>query len=290
MDLRKLRYFVATAEELHFGRAARRLGLSQPPLSMALQALEKDLGARLFDRDNRNVALTAAGATLLVEARKILAQVDHARAMVGRAGRGEEGNLSIGFITPAEYSFLPPLVRQFRRRYPRVSLQLRELMSDAQLDELTRGTLDIGFLTGPMADAGLPWREVMAEPLIAALPRGNRLAASAGKLSIRQLAGEDIIMFPRSIAPALFDETVAFCHSAGFGLRVAQEVSQSQTIISLVSAGLGIAIVPASLRHLRRQGVIYRPFAERAPTVHVLAAWSSSQPSPVLDRFLELIS
>jgi DNA-binding transcriptional LysR family regulator len=288
MDLRKLRYFVVTAEELHFGRAARQLGLSQPPLSMALQALEKDLGTRLFDRNNRNVALTAAGATLLVEARKILAQVDHARAVVGRARRGEEGNLSIGFITPAEYSFLPPLLRQFRRKYPRVGLQLRQLMSDAQLDELSRGTLDVGFVTGPVAVTGLRWREVMAEPLIAALPRGNRLA-SGGKLSIRQLAGEGIVMFPRSIAPALFDETVAFCRSAGFGLRLAQEVSQSQTIISLVSAGLGIAIVPASMRHLRRQGVVYRAFAERAPTMRVLAAWATSQQTPVLERFLEAV-
>ena len=288
MDLRKLKYFVATAEELHFGRAARRLGLSQPPLSMQLRALELDLGVRLFDRDNRNVALTTVGAVLLGEARKILAHVDQARLLVERAARGDEGTLSVGFITPAEYSFLPPLLRDFRRQYPGVQLHLRELMSDVQLHELSHGALDVGFLTGPVTDPWLSHRQIAAEPLIAAVPSGHRLSPSTDRLSIRQLASEGIIMFPRSIAPALFDETTAFCQRAGFNLRIAQEVSQSQTIISLVSAGLGVAIVPASMRHLRRKGVVYRAFAERAPKMRAFAVWLSSRPSPVIERFLKV--
>jgi DNA-binding transcriptional LysR family regulator len=290
MDLRKLRYFVATAEELHFGRAARRLGLSQPPLSMQLRALEEDLGVRLFDRDNRNVALTRVGALLLVEARRILAQVDQARSLVRRAGRGEYGSLSVGFITPVEYSFLPPLLREFRRQHPHVALQLHELMTDQQLAELERGTLDVGFLTGPVMGNRLAHREVMTEPLIAAIPQGHRLAASASRLSIKRLASEDVIIFPRNIAPALFDETLAFCQSAGFSLRITQQVSQSQTIISLVSAGMGVAIVPASMRHLRRKGVMYRPFAERGPTMRSFAVWPADQSYPVLDQFLKLTS
>jgi DNA-binding transcriptional LysR family regulator len=290
MDLRKLRYFVATAEELHFGRAARRLGLSQPPLSMQLRALEEDLEVRLFDRDNRNVALTRVGALLLVEARRILAQVDQARSLVQRAGSGEYGSLSVGFITPVEYSFLPPLLREFRRQHPHVALQLHELMTDQQLAELERGTLDVGFLTGPVMGNRLAHREVMTEPLIAAIPQGHRLAASAGRLSIKRLAGEDVIIFPRNIAPALFDETLAFCQSAGFSLRIRQQVSQSQTIISLVSAGMGVAIVPASMRHLRRKGVMYRPFAERGPTMRSFAVWPADQSYPVLDQFLKLTS
>lgn len=290
MDLRKLRYFVATAEELHFGRAARRLGLSQPPLSMQLRALEEDLGVRLFDRDNRNVALTRVGALLLDEARRILAQVDHARSLVQGAARGEHGTLSIGFITPVEYSFLPPLLREFRRRHPLVALQLRELMTDEQLAELERGTLDVGFLTGPVPGSRLAHREVMTEPLIAAIPRDHRLATSAGRLSIKRLASEEVIIFPRSIAPSLFDETLAFCQSAGFSLRIGQEVRQSQTIISLVSAGMGVAIVPASMRHLRRKGVIYRRFAERGPTMRAFAVWPADQSHPVLDQFLKLTS
>lgn len=288
MDLRKLTYFVATAEELHFGRAARRLGLSQPPLSMQLRALELDLGVRLFDRDNRNVALTKAGVVLLAEARRILAQVEQARLLVERTARGEDGALSIGFITPAEYSFLPALLRDFRRGYPKVGLRLRELMTDAQLLELSQGTLDIGFLTGPVMNSKLAHREVAAESLIAAIPTGHRLARSSSRLSVRQLASEDVIIFPRSVAPTLFDETLAFCQQAGFSLRIAQEVSQSQTIVSLVSAGLGVAIVPASMRHLRRKGVVYRAFSERAPRLHAFAVWSPDRMSPALERLLEL--
>jgi DNA-binding transcriptional LysR family regulator len=290
MDLRKLKYFVATADELHFGRAARRLGISQPPLSMQLRALEEDLDVRLFDRDSRNVALTAAGAVLLVEARKILGQIEQTRVLVQRTARGEQGSLSVGFITPVEYSFLPPLLRDFRREYPKIVLQIRELMSDAQLHELRAGTLDVGFLTGPVTDQRLRHHEMTVEPLIAAIPTDHPLATNASKLSIRQLADEDIIMFPRTIAPTLFDETLAFCLHAGFSLRIAQEVSQSQTIISLVSAGLGIAIVPASMRHLRRKGVIYRSFSERSPIMRTFTAWSPERSSTVLKRFLKTAS
>jgi DNA-binding transcriptional LysR family regulator len=293
VDLRKLKYFVVTAEELHFGRAARRLGISQPPLSMQLRALEDDLNVRLFDRDSRNVALTVAGAVLLEEARKILEQVDQARTLVQRTSRGEQGSLSVGFITPVEYSFLPPLLRDFRRRYPGVRLQLRELMSDAQQRELLAGTLDVGFLTGPVADRRLRCHEIMVEPLIAAIPSGHPVAGKlgagkAGAISIDRLANQDVIMFPRAIAPTLYDETLAFCRRADFDLRIAQEVSQSQTIVSLVSAGLGIAIVPASMRHLRRSGVIYRRFRERSPRMRALAAWLPDRPSPALEQLLKL--
>jgi DNA-binding transcriptional LysR family regulator len=178
----------------------------------------------------------------------------------------------------------------FRREYPDVGLQIRELMSDAQLDELRAGTLDVGFVTGPVADQRLRHREIMVEPLIAAIPTGHPILGRAGASSIRRLADEDIIMFPRVIAPTLFDETLAFCQHAGFSLRIAQEVRQSQTIISLVSAGLGIAIVPSSMQHLRRKGVIYRSFRERSHRMHTFAVWSPDQRSPVLERFLRTAS
>src|SRR6266403_1575193 len=245
MDLRKLRYFVATAEELHFGRAARRLGLSQPPLSMQLRALELDLGAKLFERDNRSVALTHVGAVLLVEARKILRQVDQARVLVERTARGEYGALSVGFITPVEYTFLPPLLREFKRQCPGGTLLLRELTSDIQSRELVQGTLDVGFLIGPSPTDQLSHQELMAEPLIAAIPKGHRLSGTSGKLSVRQLANEDVMIFPRSM-------------------------------------------VPASMRHLRRKGVVYRTFAERVPRMRTFAVWSPDARFPLLERFVKL--
>jgi len=288
MDLRKLKYFVATAEELHFGRAARRLGLTQPPLSRALSDLESDLGARLVNRDSRKVTLTEAGKVLLVEARKILMQADHASVFVRRVASGAQGSLSVGFATPAERSFLPPLLRQFKRHCPGATLHLRELTSDLQSRELAEGRLDVGFLTGPVGNNCLPRRQIVAEPLIAALPRGHRLAGRAGKLSIRQFADEDVMILPRHVAPILFDETLAFCRRAGFSLRIAQEVHYSETIISLVSARLGVAIVPESMRHLRCKGVVYRAFAERAPRMRTFAVWPSDPPSPLLKQFLKL--
>ena len=169
MDPRKLRYFLAVAEELHFGRAARRLNISQPPLSMQIRALEDELEALLFTRDRRNVALTEAGRVLLVEARNVLVQIDHARNAVQRAARGEVGRLAIGFITPVEYNVLPPLLGEFRRSYPGISLSLREVMTDQQLAELESGTLDVGLLTAPVDRPTLWCHRVWRERMIVAM-------------------------------------------------------------------------------------------------------------------------
>jgi len=286
MDLRRIRYFVATAEELHFGRAARRVGVSQPPLSMQVRALERELGVELFDRNRRNVALTTAGDVLLREARKILQALDQAALLTQRAARGFYGSLSVGFITPVEYSFLPAVVRSYRRRFPGVAMQLREAMTDTQIEDLKSGTLDVGLLNGRFDHPNFECRELMAEPLVAAIPQGHPLTERAAAISVKRLAEEDLIMFPREIAPALFDEIVGLCRAAGFGPRIAQEVRQTQTIISLVSAGLGIAILPASIRHLERKGVAYRAFRERTPVARINAVWSRDQSSRAIVNFV----
>src|SRR5258707_3076281 len=287
MALRKLRYFVATAEDLHVGRAARRLGLSEPRLSMQLRALTLDLGAKLFDRDNRSVAMTSVGVVLLVEARKILRQVDQARVLVERTARGEYGTLSVGFITPVEYTFLPPLLREFKRQCPGVTLQLRELTSDIQSRELAQGTLDVGFLIGPARIDQLSHQELMADALIVAIPKGHRLSGASGKLSVRQLVNEDVMIFPRSIAPALFDETLAFCQRAGFSLRIARKGHRSPSIIRLASAGKRIALVPASKRHLPRKGVGYCAFSERGSRMRTFAALAAHSRSSLAYQVVE---
>ena len=287
MDTRRLRYFMAVAEELHFGRAARRLNISQPPLSMQIRGLENELGTALFDRDRRHVALTDAGRVLLAEARKILPQWDQARTAVRRAGRGEVGRLAIGFITPVEYNLLPSLLAAFRRRYPSVLLTLREAMSDQQLNELESGVLDIGLMTAPVDRPSIASHPVWRERVIVAIPGRHRLARSPS-VSVRSLIDEPFIMFPRSIAPALYDEVLQFCRRAGFSLNIVQEAAQSQTIISLVSAGIGLAILPASIRGLRRAGVAYRPIGGRAPSVETVVAYKNDRPSLVVENFVRL--
>ena len=288
MEHRKLRYFLAVAEELHFGRAARRLNISQPPLSIQIRALEDELGTPLFLRDRRNVALTEAGRVLLVEAHRILAQLDHARTAVQRVGRGEAGQLAIGFITLVEYNVLPGLLGEFRRRYPDISLKLRVVMSDQQLAELESELLDVGLLTAPGNRPSLQHQLVWRERLILAVPVTHRLARSASPISIRSLAHEAFVMFPRSFAPALYDDVLRFCRNGGFSLRVAQEAEQSQTIISLVSAGLGLAILPESIQGLRRAGVVYRPFREQSPWVETVVACKRDRASLPVANFVRL--
>jgi len=288
MDPRKLRYFIAVAEELHFGRAARRLNLSQPPLSIQIRALEDELGTLLFIRDRRNVALTEAGRVLLVEARGLLQQIDQARTAVQRAGRGETGRLSIGFITPAEHSVLPELLWEYRRRYPGIALTLRVVMSEQQVADLESGVLDVGLLSAPIERPSLEHHPVWRERLVLAIPAAHELARSASPISIRRVAGEQFVMFPRSIAPALHEDILQFCRSGGFSLTIAQEAVQSQTIISLVSAGLGLAILPESIRVLRREGVVYRSFREQSPLVETVVACKKDRASLPVANFVRL--
>jgi DNA-binding transcriptional LysR family regulator len=288
METRRLRYFLAVAEELHFGRAARRLNISQPPLSMQIRALEDELGTLLFKRDRRNVALTEAGRVLLAEARNVLLQIEYARNAVQRVGRGEVGRLSIGFITPVEYNVLPALLEEFRRSYPGISLTLREAMTDQQLAELESGTLDVGLLTSPVDRPALRCHRVWRERVIAAIPAAHDLARSTAPISVRRLASEQFVMFPRSVAPALYDDVTQFCRRGGFSLTIAQEVAQSQTIISLVSAGLGFAIVPKSMQGLRRAGVTYRSFREESPSVETVVAYKKDRISPAVENFVNL--
>ena len=286
MDLRKLRYFLAVAEELHFGRAARRLRMSQPPLSIQIRALEDELGTSLLVRDRHSVALTEPGRVLQAEGRNILLQIDQVRTAVQRAGCGETGRLSIGFITPVEYNVLPSLLREFRHRYPGIVLTLRETMSDQQLAELESGVLDVGLLTPPVDGLALEHHLIWRERLVVAIPAAHELARSTSPISIRRLADQSFIMFPRSIAPVLYDAILQFCRQAGFSLNITQEVAQSQAIISLVSGGLGLAILPESIRALRRAGVVYRAFREQSPSVETAVAHNKDRLSPAIANFV----
>ena len=288
MELRHLRYFVTLAEELHFGRAAEKLHISQPPLSMQIRALEGELGVMLFNRTQRHVALTQAGHALLQEARQILARVEQAVLITRRAGRGEIGELAVGFISVADYNVLPVVLREFRRKFPLVNLTLREATTDAQIRDLIAGRLDVGFLLPPVTEAALESVSILREPLIAALPEKHPLAKKAGKLALEKLKDEPFILFPRTNAPGLYDDVVSCCKAAGFSPRVEQEATQMQTIISLVSAELGVALIPASLTNLRRTGVIYKPLKQQTPLTEIHLAWRRGDELPALRVFVDL--
>ena len=272
-ELWQLRYFVAVAERLHFGRAAQALHISQPPLSRAIRALEERLGVPLFARSRRRVELTPEGARLLEEARRTLGQLERVALELRGMASGEEGRLRVGFVSLADYGVLPGLLKAYKSARPRVTLALREMLSPDQAGALAAGELDFGLLLPPLEVAGLEHVTVQRERFVAALPARHPLAAGRGRIAMSALAGESFVMVPREIAPGLYDIVAGLAERAGFTLNVAQEAIQMQTVVSLVSSGLGAAIVPASLANLGRRGVVYRPLADRHPALELWLAW-----------------
>lgn len=292
IELRQLRYFVAVAEENHFGRAAVRLHMTQPPLSQTIQSLEAVLGTPLFARTKRTVALTPAGAALLPEARRILQQAGALPDLARRAASGESGMLSLSFVSTADYSVLPPLLREFRERYPHAQIDLREATTDIQLEDLMHGRIDAGLLIPPLHDkakAELDYMTVLSEPLILAAPQGIKSLRGKSAVPLKIVADMPLIIFPRRIAPAFHDTILGCFRDAGLTPRIGQEAIQMQTIVGLVSAGMGIALVPQSVSNLKRPGVEYKLLTHKTATVETGLAWRRDNMSPVLRSFLELL-
>ena len=314
-DLRQLRYFVTVAEEKHFGRAAARLSMTQPPLSQAIRALEETLGVELFARTKRSVELTRVGADLLPEVQRLLAGAEGLRPLAQSLARGEAGVLSLAFVSTADYGLLPRLLREFGARHPRVRLELTEATSDVQVDELVAGRIDAGLVIAPLPSRHamqLSWLPIEREPLVIAMStemaarvahggaHGAHAAAardSAGEphaewldapVSLREVADAPLVIFPRRLAPGFYDIIMDCYGVAGLVPRIGQEAIQMQTIVSLVSAGMGVALVPQSLRNLRRTGVVYRPLRESVPAIETGLVWRSAEVSPVLAGFIDI--
>jgi DNA-binding transcriptional LysR family regulator len=292
IELRQLRYFVAVAEENHFGRAAARLHMTQPPLSQTIQALEASLGTPLFLRTKRSVALTAAGLALLPEARRILQQAGALPDLARRAASGESGLLSLSFVSTADYSVLPPLLREFRERYPQAQIDLREATTDVQIEDLMQGRIDAGLLIPPLHDkakAELDYLTILSEPLVLAAPKDVKALRGKTSVMLKTVADLPLIIFPRRIAPAFHDAILSCFRDAGLTPRIGQEAIQMQTIVGLVSAGMGIALVPQSVSNLKRPGVEYKPLSGKAVPVETGLAWRCDNTAPVLHTFLELL-
>src|ERR1700712_2275031 len=302
-DLRQLRQFGVLAEECHFGRAAARLAMTQPPLTQAIQRLEAALGARLFDRSQRRVALSPAGAVLLPLARKLLDGADALAPAVRAAAAGLSGKLRLAFVSSVTYGPLPSWLSGFRAAYPDVAPSLRAATLDVQLELFAAGEIDAGFvLHAPGAvPAGFEHLRVIDEALVMALPEGHaawgtgkaaHVAPAGGampRLRWRDIQSEPLVIFPRQIAPSLFDALVSAYHAGGETMRIAQQAIQMQTIVNLVSGGMGVAWVPESLVHLQRAGVRYARVTDapgQALRCERGLVWAAGA-APVVARFVE---
>lgn len=284
MEFRQLRYFVALAEEGHFGRAAERVYVVQQALSGSISKLEDELGVRLFERTTRRVRLTPAGAEFLVGARQILALLEQSADRARRAARGEVGRLAVGFVSGLAFGGLPEFVRTFRERFPHVAVELLELTAAEQEQALRENRIDVGFVLLPVRDPSLAREALWRAPLMVALPSGHPLAARE-RVRIEDLRGEDFVFFPRHVRAAYFDQVMAMCTKAGFQPRIVQEAIEVPTLISLVAAGIGVFLPITFFSKLALPGVTYRPL-ENAPIVEIDAAWRRDDASPVVAQFL----
>lgn len=280
--------FVAVAEELHFGRAAERVGMAQPPLSQRVKALEEELGVRLFERTSRKVALTPAGEAFLAEAREVLARTQRAAETARRVGHGLGGRLVVGFVNPAMDAFLAGAVARFRGAVPGVVMTLRELSSREQVAALGAGRLDVGFIRfAGQRLAGLEVEVLFRERYVAALP-ADHVLAGRGRIALGRLVREPLVMPPASDLPTLraaMDEAFA---RVGGDPETVQEARSKFTVMSLVAAGMGVALVPASARTWRRVGVVFREVVGDLPEVELAAAWPKGREHPAATRLVAL--
>ncbi|MER2537047.1 MAG: LysR substrate-binding domain-containing protein [Rhizobiaceae bacterium] len=257
--LEALPFFVAVAEELNFGRAADRLGMTQPPLSRRIKMLEEVAGVALFRRDRHTVALTPAGERLLDHAREVMAMAGKAAIEIRQVDRGLDGRLRVGFVSSATYGVLPRIVTAFAARHPAVELSFREATTLAQLDLLRKGEIDVGLVRTPASDRHIRTAIILREGLVAAVPAGHRFAGRA-TMALAELAGENLVMYSSRDIPRLHDTVVKWCREAGFEARVVQEATQISTLTAFAAAGLGVALLPSGAQP-PIEGVVYVPIA-----------------------------
>ncbi|MCU7372552.1 LysR family transcriptional regulator [Paucibacter sp. O1-1] len=289
IELRSLRQFLAVAEELHFGRAALRLHMTQPPLTQAIQKLEQALGAPLFERSSRSVRLSPAGEALLPQARRLLLEAEQLSALVRAAAEGQRGRVRLGFVSTVGFGELPRWLRAFREQQPDIVLSLREATLDVQLQQFAGEDLDAGFVIhAPGAlPAGFEALGIAREPMVLALSAEEALAAKA-QLAAADILALPLVIFPREIAPSLFDGVLAFYRDQQAAPVIAQEAIQMQTIVNLVSAGMGAAWVPESVMGLQRSGVVYKRVAGRVPVCETSLIWRPDA-GPAVRRFVQHI-
>jgi DNA-binding transcriptional LysR family regulator len=292
MELRHLRYFIAVAEEGHITRAAERLGMQQPPLSRQIQKIERELDVQLFRRKPRGVELTDAGAALLVDARAVLAHLDHAFAATRRTARGEQGRIAVGFTSSAPFHpFVPRVFRAYREGSPLVSMTLEEGGTTELIEDLRQERIDAAFIRTAIANQeGLAIHLLLQEPMVLALPRAHDLARGrvSKALPLKALANETFIIYRRRTGPGLYDAILSACIATGFNPRIGQEAPRIVSTLNLVAAGLGVSLVPDSLQRMRMDGVAFRQIAGSQPKAPLYLAARRGEPSAAVRKFLDL--
>ncbi len=284
IELRHLRYFVAVAEELHFGRAAERLHLAQPPLSQQIRKLEELLGYPLFIRTSRSVRLTDAGEAFLQRARRTLRNVQRDLDETRSIARGDVGSLHIGFIGSAVLSTLPAIFRTYREAYPRVRLHLHESFTSLVMEGLENGTLDAGILRDGDPVAGINVTTILSEPFVAVLP-ASHACAKQKSISPAALRGEPFIYYPRSAGARAYEKPLTLCEEYGFRPQVVQEASHWLTILQLIGAGLGVSIAPACVRRIATAEVVCLPLRGARTVSNIELAWPAGDGRPIVERF-----
>jgi LysR family transcriptional regulator, benzoate and cis,cis-muconate-responsive activator of ben and cat genes len=295
MELRHLRYFIAVATDLHFGRAAAKLDMAQPPLSQQIRQLEDEVGAKLLHRTKRRVQLTNPGRTFLEEARAIVARADEAVAKTRRTERGDTGRLSIGWQAWSDWTDLPRRLGKFGAQNPDVQLEIHNLGVGDQIAALHSGRIDIGFLLRPFGaekpqplDTGaLKTKIVLRHPLVAVLPKTHELSVLK-QIPFRRLAGAPYISFKRESAPVFYDSVVSLYNRHGLAFKVRHEADHPSTVLGLVTAGLGITLLPLGAQHMS-SGVVFRAVSPRLPTVDIALGWRAENESPLLTKFIKLM-
>ncbi|MEU6508895.1 LysR family transcriptional regulator [Streptomyces sp. NPDC046942] len=289
LPLPQLHAFLVLAEELHFGRAAARLGVAQPPLSQQIRRLEEKVGYPLFDRAPGRVALTPAGHALLPAARRALTGLADGLATARAAGSGRAGRLRIGFAASLALTVLPGLLRDFRQRFPEAHLDIHEMTTAPQLDALRDRTIDIGLLREPPAGPSeLGFRTVLSEPFVTVLPAAHPLAGRR-TVPLGRLADEPFVLLPRVAGPQLYDRITGLCEAAGFTPRIAQHAVEWQTVCALVETGLGVSVAPACIRRIRLKGVAFRRIEPGTARTRVAVAWREGDGNPLVGQLLATI-
>ncbi len=290
-DLHHLKQFIAVAEELHFGRAAKRLHIAQPPLSQAIKRLEERLGVMLLERTKRKVSLTPAGKMLLEEARRLIDNADRTGQMVQQAALGNQGKIAIGFVSAALYNLLPQTLRSFRNQFPQAQLSLQELTTNDQLHALQAGSIDVGFAHPPFStQSSLKTKVVSRDVLLAAIPHDHRLAQQE-QLDFYDVARQPFVLFPARQGPSLHSAIVRACDRFGANLTIAAEASRIHTQLSLVAGGLGITLIPQSAISLRVRGVVYKKIHNLPESLYLELSilYYQSDGRDMLDRFISIV-